>query len=1049
MKFKKLIISAFGPYAKREEIDFENQLNGKNMFVITGTTGAGKTTIFDAINFALYGEASGSDRDGKTLRSDFADEDTPTEIELYFTIRNKEYYIKRSPQYSRKKKKKDATGDYGYTEVKPAAEIRIGDKTYTGTKEVTRYVEEILGINSEQFKQLVMIPQGEFKKLLNADSDKREEIFRRIFGTRVFTDISQNIKSEANELKKKIEGIQRDRDNAIKSFVVSKDNLILKTEIEKENINIDLVLKLFKEDIDNSKKEETIFKENINNIKEEIENLNKEVTLLNENNKKLLKKEKNKGELDRLLGLKEKQEEYKFNLEKAKKANKALRYEEIYEEKRRILKSNDLEIEKSKRNIEVLEEEIKNTKDLFEKEEKREEEKDEIIKRIGEINKLKDKARNYDLVKAKVESFFKKVKEVKNNLKFNEEKLKENSELIIKINEKSEKINKTKEENKELEINLLKNNNLIEDFNKLIEGILIYIRDKKIKDTVSLEYSSLNSKYIELKDKYEELEETLRRSQAGILAKDLKEGSPCAVCGSLEHPKLAEFDKEIISEEIVKEAKIKMEKAKEEQDKVYEKALKLNTSMDNNYNNIIKSLSEKLTLNVHKEDLNNELFSKVKTLKEEKEENNIELLKRKALVDKLVAEEKKIKEDKKNIENENEVLRKEVTLNNEKLLNFEGNLKSKETEFNNIVKDFKGDIKSLKELESEEEKLNTILLKIKEAYKLAEDNFNKAKSKYDREKGNLESLNLRKDLLKKEYDDAVEIFKEKVIELGLIDYKTYISAKMKEKQMDALEEEINKYNNDLLKSEELYKLSIKECENVEKKDTESIIEVINNKKKLLLDEENKAKNLFSDISQNEKIIINIDKYNNLIDKDEKEYSIKGKLAKIINGDNSRKISLERYVLATYFDDIIETANKRFSAMTNNRYQLVRKEEVGDKRKGQGLDLDVLDYYTAKKRDVRTLSGGESFKASLAMALGLADVIQEYAGGVQLDTVFIDEGFGTLDPDSLEKAVECLVDLRNDGRVVGIISHVEELKDRIDAKIIVESVKGVSTIKVKA
>ena len=253
MKIKKLIISAFGPYPGIEEIDFENELKGKNMFVITGTTGSGKTTIFDAINFALYGEASGSDREGKTLRSDFASEDTPTEVELYFTIRNKDYYVKRSPQYSRRKKKKDASGDYGYTEVKPSAELKIKDKTYTGSKEVTKYIEDILGINSEQFKQLVMIPQGEFKKILNEDSDKREEIFRRIFGTKIFTDISQNIKNEANELKKKIEGIQRDRNNAIKSFVVDEENNELEALIALKDINIDLVSKAFKEEVENLK----------------------------------------------------------------------------------------------------------------------------------------------------------------------------------------------------------------------------------------------------------------------------------------------------------------------------------------------------------------------------------------------------------------------------------------------------------------------------------------------------------------------------------------------------------------------------------------------------------------------------------------------------------------------------------------------------------------------------------------------------------------------------------------------------------------------------
>ncbi|WP_300384927.1 SMC family ATPase [Clostridium sp.] len=1047
MKIKKLIISAFGPYPGKEEIDFENQLNGKSMFVITGTTGSGKTTIFDAINFALYGEASGSDREGKTLRSDFADEDTPTEVELYFTIRNKDYYIKRSPQYSRKKKKKDANGDYGYTEVKPTAELKIKDKTYTGSKEVTRYVEEILGINSEQFKQLVMIPQGEFKKLLNADSDKREEIFRRIFGTKVFSDISQKIKNEANELKKRIEGVQRDRYNAINSFVVDGENNILKDLIKGKDININLVSKLFKEEVENSKSKENIIKESINKLKEEIENINKEVTLLNENNRKLLNKEKNKSELDRLLALKEKQEEYKIDLEKAKKAVKVLVYEEGYEEKNKSLKSNDLSIKKSMENIKLIEKEMKNLKIILEKESNKEEEKDIIIKRVNEISNLKERARSYDLVKIEVEKYLKEVKIIRNNLKVKETEIQENSMKILKLNEDIDKINKFKEDNKELEVNILKNNNLIDDFKSLIEGILSYIKNKNLKEQIEIEYNNSNNKYIENKNKYEELEEVLRKNQAGILARDLKGGTPCPVCGSLEHPNLAVLENQVISEDSVKKSKVEMEIVKEERDKIYEKVLKLKTYMDNSFITLIKPLGEKLELSISNEELDSNL-SNIKVLYKEKEELKVKLKERKILFDKLKLQENNNIKLKKSIEDRNEVLRKEININNVDLLNSEGNLKTKEAEFRNIITEFKGNIKSLKELEEEEEILNKNLFEIKEDYKLAEEAFNKGKSKYDREKGNLEALLLRKEILEQEYKEAVENFRLKVIELGLLDYKTYIEAKMDEKQMKVLEDEINNYNISLSKAEGLYLTSVKECENINIKETQTLTEIAKDKKGVLLEEEKKEKELFSNINQNEKIIANISNYSELIEKDEKEYMIKGRLSKIVNGENPRKVSFERYVLATYFDDIIETANKRFSAMTNNRYELVRKEQVGDKRKGQGLDLDILDYYTAKKRDVRTLSGGESFKASLAMALGLADVIQEYAGGVQLDTVFIDEGFGTLDPESLEKAIECLVELRNDGRVVGIISHVEELKDRIDAKIIVESVKGVSTIKVK-
>ena len=332
MKIKKLIVSAFGPYATEQELDFEKYLDNQNMFVITGNTGAGKTTIFDAINFVLYGEASGSERDGKSLRSDFADSSTKTEVKLWFSLKNKDYYIKRSPQYFRSKQRGE-----GLTENKAEAELIYDDKTITGTKEVTRQVEEILGITCEQFKQLVMIPQGEFKKLLNSDSDKKEEIFRKIFGTKVFSDIQNNIKTEANSLKKSIEEVLRDRENKIKSFQLRKDDDLLNSLILNKDLNIELILEEFVKSIDADKEEDRILKEKEDNIKSKLDNLSKELVLGKEANKKLETLEKYKIDFERLNALKEsfklKEEELRY----AKKAVTALNYEEKYIEKKRIL----------------------------------------------------------------------------------------------------------------------------------------------------------------------------------------------------------------------------------------------------------------------------------------------------------------------------------------------------------------------------------------------------------------------------------------------------------------------------------------------------------------------------------------------------------------------------------------------------------------------------------------------------------------------------------------------------------------------------------------
>ncbi|MCF0149338.1 MAG: SMC family ATPase, partial [Clostridium sp.] len=355
MKIKKLIISAFGPYADIQELDFENYLDGKNMFVITGNTGAGKTTIFDAINFALYGEASGSDREGKSLRSDFADPTTPTEVELWFSLRDKDYYIKRSPQYFRAKQKGE-----GLTESKPTAEIKLKDKTVSGPKEVTKLVEEILGITSDQFKQLVMIPQGEFKKLLNSDSDKKEEIFRKIFGTKIFSDIQQNIKNEANNLKKSIEIVQRDRENRIRSFTLRNDDEGLNNLINNKDLNISLILDKFNDSIKKDKEEEEELKINLDKINIEINGISKNLTLAKETNKKLEDLKKYKDEFEKLSLLKDQYKNKEEKLKLAKKAQTALTFEEKYQEKKRYLT-------KSKEALKISEENLIRYKEDLEK----------------------------------------------------------------------------------------------------------------------------------------------------------------------------------------------------------------------------------------------------------------------------------------------------------------------------------------------------------------------------------------------------------------------------------------------------------------------------------------------------------------------------------------------------------------------------------------------------------------------------------------------------------------------------------------------------------
>lgn len=1032
MRIKKMVISAFGPYADRQELDFEANLDGKSMFVITGNTGAGKTTIFDAINFALYGEASGSDREGKSLRSDFADPSTPTEVELWFSLRGKDYYIKRSPQYFRAKQRGE-----GFTESKPSAEIKLKDKTVSGPKEVTRLVEEILGINCDQFKQLVMIPQGEFKKLLNSDSDKKEEIFRKIFGTKIFSDIQQNIKNEANNLKKSIEIIQRDRENRIRSFSLRKDDEELRNIINNKDLNISFILEQFNFSINKDKEEEEELKRKLDDVNNEINNISKELTLAKETNKKLEDLKKYKEELENLNLLKD---EYKLKEEKlklAKKAQTALSFEEKYEEKKKYLNKSKEALKISEANLLRYKEEYEKANLKFKEEINKEPLKNNLIKNIDEIVKLKEKSLNYSTNKEKLDLLKVQSKNISERIVIINKRIEDNSTKIKLLTDELEGINKLKEEVNKLKIDEINYISQEEKLNKILISLNKCIKEALRHEKGSKFYEEANKDYLDKKESYEKLEDIYRRNVAGILAKELKEGEACPVCGSTQHPSLAVIDVDSITEEAVKESKEKVEEAYNTREKYYRELTKIKAEIDSLKNDYIKPLFFEIFNEDNIEDLNYCIEKVNRSIEINNKELTLLLNKKTSIEKEISKETEKIKE-KKDIESNNEKLRFELEDKNNELVIKEGEVKSQEANLENIIKEFNGEIKTIDILEKEEVEIRQNLEKLRKDYADAEKYYNDSKTIFDKENGNKASLETMVKTSEEELNIALENFKNKVIELGFDGYKAYSESRMTEEEVALLENNINQYNIKLSNADKVYKISFEGCKNLKFVEISSIEEALRlkNEDKVIVEE--KGKEIYLRVNQNSKILEDCKKFNKSIESDEEKYMIVGKLAKVINGDNPRKISFERYVLAAYFEDIITAANIRFSQMTCNRFELLRKEELGDKRKGQGLDLEVFDNYTGKSRDVKTLSGGESFKASLSMALGLADVVQSHSGGIQLDTMFIDEGFGTLDPESLDAAIECLVELQGDGRVVGVISHVQELKDRIEVKLEVSS-----------
>lgn len=924
-------MSAFGPYKDKVEIDF-SKFSDNDIFLITGDTGSGKTTIFDAMVFALFGEASGSRRDNSSFRSDFAESDVNTYVEFEFRHKGILYKIERTPSYYRAKKRGN-----GVTKSVGDASLTYLDKVITGDKSVSEECVSILGMTSSQFKQIVMIAQGEFLDLLFAKTKDRAAIFRRIFDTSIYKNISDKLKGIYLEKKREYE----DSFLTINSYIQG----IIFDEVDIENKSTDEILKLLSKEI------------------------NKDLEIENS-----FEKEKN--------GL----------------SSKSSKIVKIISEGK-IINNSILTLKESKDKLSILIKEEKEISDLENIVQKNDDIWNKVMPKYERFNNLNKEFSNKEkeLSNVKLEQ-----EQVSNEFKIallNYEKADEKSNLLQKNRQKVEIIDNR--------IDLLKGQKAIEEelFILLNERKTLELNEKRAVinkfsefkqglsdiEKIRNEITTLRDEYVFANKMYMEHYDLFLSAQAGILASNLFDGQACPVCGSLKHPNKAQFTDSVLSREELDAEKISNEKKYQDIEKLI----------------IDLSLKEQLAKTIEKElSIYDEDSVKEEISKLEKE------LDRYLLDNEFKADDIDIHEL------ENSIQRKEIELEEIKS-NFDSH----------------DDISSLKDelkkLEIDNERLEKEINKSKVEY----ENLLKEKTRLDALHGVLDKTanDLREKIVSadKEYINSYK-------ELGYKVGDEYISIRKDKEELSKLKKRINNYYNQIIE----LKSNISSLEQVIGERKEIKLDIYDEELKVVNEQikevEMSLKNINNKISNNKKI------YDKLLDvsknttKLEQEVVIYKDLADTANGTitGKNKLEFEQYVQAGYFDNVLVAANKRFKYMTDDRYKLVRKEEASKVSDKLGLELEVMDYYTGKRRDIKSLSGGEAFKASLSLALGMSDTIQEYSGGVVVDAMFIDEGFGSLDDESLESAMNAIMLLSQNNKLIGIISHVNELKSRIDKKIII-------------
>lgn len=1030
MRPLKLTMSAFGPYAAEETIDF-TILDNKNIFLITGPTGAGKTTVFDAISYALFGEASGSSRDNDSLRSHFASQDTETFIELEFELRGENYKIKRSPKQEIKK----ARGE-GFRVKESDAEITLPDGSVTTkVSNVDSKINTLLGINKNQFRQIVMLPQGEFRKLLEAESKEREVIFRKIFGTEAFQIIQQKLDNLQKEYYKKIKDAELRRETHIKAIKPGEDELLTKL-ISAEYLNVIEILQRTREVL----KFDTAKDEEIKGVTNEVKKQQAEVQQKIIEGKEINRKLKNKEEISNSYSLQSsREEEFKKKeilLEKGRKALQVKLVEDILFERRNTLEAKKLQFKDANERLLRAEQDIV----LWEKKLKEEEGKDGLRKSIAnEIASLKDKGEKVKNYEAKGISIVDLRRELSENKTFLEQLrasiIKDKQELEL-LNKRLALINGFELERAELNKNITDKNTIIEMLRELRTKTRQYVNNTKIHEDEKKDFIAFEKDYLIVKQQYETKEDIFFKAQAGILAQHLETGKECPVCGSTTHPKKALTFEGAPTEEELKAAKESYEVNINERNNRLQSLAKVNGQIEEGLREL-EDTKEKMSVGLGKEILTmteEEIFTFINAQGPKLKEELVGLENRLKEVEEAISKKTKVEEAKASLEGGINAKELKLPIKEEEYTKLYAKLASEEETLKNIEAEIPEEIRSINKLIAKIRACEGNLKVLEENYKITQDSFINAKNTQ------ASALAHKEASLKNVRDTEEEVrlceenLNNKLQEFGFESYEEYLSNKLQETEINRLNTEIKEFYNKLQSLKDSLERAVKETETLSFVELEELVkqvDLLKAREEALLQQQ---KDIYSRILNNERALKDIEKINEVISEDEEKYNVVNDISKNANGFNNERITFERYVLAAYFDEIITAANLRLNKMAGGRFVLKRKLEKGKGLKQEGLELEVFDNYTGKARHVKTLSGGESFKASLALALGLADVVQAYAGGISLDTMFVDEGFGTLDPESLDNAIQCLIDLQKGGRLVGIISHVPELKERIDVRL---------------
>ncbi len=899
----KLTISAFGPYAGTVTLNM-SALGKSGLYLICGDTGAGKTTVFDAITFALFGEASGRVRSSQMLRSRYARSDVKTFVDLTFLHNGKEYNIVRNPEYERPKERGE-----GMTNEKADATLTYPDgRIITKSNDVTKAVEDIIGVDMDRFTQIVMLAQGAFQKLLLSPTHEREEVFRQIFKTEKYERVQSELGSMCSVCENEYRALKTSIDTIIKQFTDADDESLAA-------LSLDETAKYYSDTIENDKSEQ--------------KELSKKAAELEKENARLAAMQ---SEFDGAMAAKRevKELEGQINADKKEKEIKDAEYEKAKAESEKC-SGYTAEIANIRLSLTQY---------------------DELDVKQAELSGVFAETEN---VKKSKDGADKRLLKLMQGQKNAEDRLLELADCEVKYEQANSRLNEYDKKLSELE--------------EIKADIKAVFDKRKECERAKAEYAAAKNAYTEKNGEYQIAYAVFLDNRAGILASALKDNFPCPVCGSKTHPNPAKMNGNAKTE-------AELEKEKERLSE-YDAAVRQKADILSRISGELNAMED--TLSVKTGGVSGEFEMPDNKIAEYKHLIAAERIKVKAL-EAQKAEKAGLLEARPKTDAEIKSIQAEVSEYNVKISALDTRAVEYEKQIEAMSKNLK--FKTKAEAERKISELLSAQATAKKAESELLEQTSKLKSGIDEKSAKAELLKTRAGSISEEAGDKLRLDAD----------KNRLEREETAKGLSRLSVrlEINEKNLKLLKTE---------CERLDKKD--------------------------------------------------KELTILQNLSKTASGrlTGREKITFEAFVQMTYFDRIISRANIRLLDMTNGQYELKRREGSASIRQRSGLELDIIDHYNGTERDVKTLSGGETFKASLSLALGLSDEIQMMSGGISIDTMFVDEGFGTLDEESLRSALDALIRLSDNNRLVGIISHVGELKERIDKQLVVTKTRLGSEVKI--